>query len=69
MAPRTEIPVFQKQQVETGTQFSAGGAGIIREQASASERLQARLSGGVRAAQESMMPMVTEETQKKTSRS
>ena len=65
MAPRTEIPVFQKQQVETGTQFSAGGAGIIREQASASERLQARLSGGVRAAQELMMPIVTEETQKK----
>ena len=65
MAPQTEIPVFEKGNVATGVQFGAGGANILREQANASERLQARLQGGIRAVQAAAAPLITEETQKR----
>ena len=61
-----EIPTFERQRdVNTNVQFNASSSGIIREQASAAERLQARLQGNVNQVAQLAQPAITEETQKR----
>lgn len=60
-----EIPIFETDKTSTAVQFGAGASAVLREQANASERLTARLQGGVRAVQAAAAPIITEETQKR----
>ena len=57
-----EIPTFQRSNIDPTVRFGTGVAGVIREQASASERLQARLQGDIRQIAALAQPVITEET-------
>lgn len=59
-----EVPIYKKSQIDTRVQYGAGGAGIIREQANANERLQARLQGNIQEVVNILQPQIKKETQK-----
>ena len=57
-----EIPVFQRKNINTNVQFGTGSAGVIRQQASAGERLSARLQGDINTLTSLAMPQITQDT-------
>jgi len=63
MAP--QIPIHQRGKIDTSVRFGAEASGILREQANASERLTARLSGSIQQITRLAAPIITEETKQK----